>query len=233
MSTVPTTVSTEKKGNGCRNGCLIILVIFLLMFVGVWYLIKTSMTSLVETITTTNPVAVTIVPVDPQLVQTASTKYQQLVDAMNAGSGFETRFSAEEINTLIAGHPDFELWRGKLFVGLNGDSADLRFNFPLGLATEVMPALTWIGFDVTGRYINGRTVGTFSMKGDELLVKLNDLEFNGEKAGAEVLREINSGLAKKRVIQSNGSETERSLEKLELAEVKDGQLILRTRGAGR
>jgi hypothetical protein len=184
---------------------------------------------MVETMTTTTPAAVTVVPVDSTVALTAAGKYQQIVDAVSAGTVVEQRFSSIEINTLIAGHPDFQLWREKLYVELNGDNADLKFNFPLGMITEVMPSLKWIGLDVTGRHVNGRTVGTFSLKGDELLVKLSELEFNGEKAGAEVLREINSGLAKKRVLDPRNQKSEEFLEKIDTIRVANGELLIKTR----
>ena len=231
MEANQSTGAPVKKRSGCKTGCLIILFIILLSIAALFYIVNRGLNSVVESMTTTTPIAVTVVSVDPAVAASATTKFDNAHSAFEHDQPIDVRFTASEVNNLIASHPDFEILRGKIYVELKDNSADVSFNFPLGLITETFPKLKWLGFDVTGRHMNGRTVGSFALRGEEFLMKIAELEFNGQRAPAEVISQLNDGLVKKGAVDSKNPEVKEFFDKIEVIAVENGELVVKSKGS--
>ncbi|MBS0658859.1 MAG: hypothetical protein JSR82_11525 [Verrucomicrobia bacterium] len=158
---------------GCfLKGCLTLIVVGLVLAGvvggGAYYYYG----KFVETATSDKPAPIkTDQPSDTQF-QAASNKLNGMVNAWNVGHEATIELTAADLNALVARHPSFAAWRGKVYFTIN--------NSDLGIDTSV--PLDFIKLDkLKGRYFNGRFVTFFEYLNGQMTIRPKLVEANGNQ----------------------------------------------------
>lgn len=227
-------VTPPKKGRSCfLYGCLIAIVLILLVAGLVVFMIRKGLQGAVDAFTTTTPLPVPTVMVDPEVAGDVQARYKTFSDELSAHKVTEPLvFTAPEVNTLIATDPSFEILRGKVFVMFDGDQADITFNFPLQWLSDQVPVLGYLGANVAGRYVTGRAKGSLVLEGDELEAHVSALTLNGQTSPSDWIAQVNEALRQNRVIKTEDQDFKKLLEAIGRASITDGKLTIVGKRAG-
>lgn len=98
-----------------------------LVFAGTWWLLQ----GVVDRYTAPGPVSVEVPTPSDDVVRSANDKLSRIQNAARIGEGETVQFTAEELNAIIARHPDFADWRGKMRVAMEGDIMTVEMSVPL------------------------------------------------------------------------------------------------------
>lgn len=172
----------QNSGMGCfLKGCLTLVIVGLLLAGivggGIYYYYG----KLVETVTSDKPATIKVdQPTDSQF-NTASTKFNNIVNAWNVGHEATVELSATDLNALVARHPSFARLRGKVYFTINNSDLGIETSMPL----DVIPLSK-----LKGRYFNGRMVTFFELANGEVRLRPKLVEANGNSVPAQVLDQI-------------------------------------------
>jgi hypothetical protein len=167
---------TPPVKRGCfLYGCITLLVVGLLAgligYFGFRYFMKAS-DRLISEYTDTVPATLEKVEVSPARLQEVQQRVATFKEALDKqSSAQELALSAEDINTLIAGDPNFREWRDKLFVSIEGDQIKGQLSLPL-------QEIRWE--KLKGRYLNGTATFKCSLENGALKVVLDDVVVKGK-----------------------------------------------------
>lgn len=119
--------------------------------------------------------------------------------------------SADEINAIIAAKPEL---RGRAFVALEGNSGRLQISVPINSRF------------FRGRFVNGQCTVTAAPDGDPQAARISNIAVNGNRVLDEVLT-FRGPFTVRRYIDEWGQTND-----LKTFEIRDGKVILETKGSG-
>ena len=150
------------------------LVGLALLLGGSWFLYRKAIT----VFTAESPADVRVVPPTPEEVAAASGKLDQLRAALSGNRAETFEFTAAELNALIARHPSFSDFRGKMRVALADSTMELEMSVPLTKVT--LPGLSH-------RWFNGTAKFGLSYDEDSFNFALRSITANGRDLPLSVL----------------------------------------------
>jgi hypothetical protein len=203
---------SRPQGMGCfAKGCLILAVFLSVLFaafvVGSIYAVRHLRTTFFATQNIELPPN-NSAPEDQQL---ALAHWKIFERSARAHMPARIEMTADEINALIAGDPDL---RGKAYVTLVGNVGRLQVSVPLDSR--------WF----RGRYVNGECEVTASSDGDPRYARITNVLVNGNPVPEEALR-FRGPFTLRRYIDEWSQTND-----LKTFEIRDGKVILETKGSG-
>ena len=122
----------KREGGGCcAMGCLTMVisafVVLALILAATWWAYGKAL----DTFTSRQPGNVQLEPVSDAQFAEASEKLAQVRNATASQESLTVGFTAAELNALIARHPEFEEWRGKVHVAIADSLVTLDLSVPL------------------------------------------------------------------------------------------------------
>jgi hypothetical protein len=174
----------RKEGCGCcAAGCgtlaFIGIALVALLIGALWYLYART----VDTLTDPHPTAVQLEEPNEAQFAAANQKFQTLQNATQTGEVVTVEFTADDLNALIARHPD-EMWRdmrGKVRVAIADSIATVDMSVPL---TQVrLPR-------VQNRFFVGRAEFGFAYNDDGFRFAPRVVEAGGVTIGEDVWNEL-------------------------------------------
>ena len=174
-----------KKGMGCcAIGCITLAVIFFLGLValifGSWYAVHRS----IGMFTSDAPMEVSIPTPSDELFLPANDKLNQMRAALQTRQASTFTFTADELNALIARHPDFAPRRGTVRVAIANSVATVEMSVPLDSTN--LPG-------VKHRWFNGQANFGFIYADEGFRFDLNWIEANGHHISDKVLSYARDG----------------------------------------
>jgi hypothetical protein len=156
--------------------------------------------------------------------QQLAQRVREFVTAANAKKGAAPLvLDSDDLNALIANHPDWELLRGKAHVGLVGDRVEAEVSVPLDELLGGLPGTS----KLQGRYLNGKATLTVGLADGVLDVSVQALRVKGEDLPPNVIAELR-GRNLLEGVQAN-PQIERLEDWIESFAVKDGELTVRAK----
>ena len=204
---------------GCLTLVILVLAGALATYLGVRY-VANKVTQLVNNYTDTAPIQLDTVTLPPAQMSVLRDRVAAFGQALqNPSTPQELVLTAEEINALIGGDPSYKAFKGQLLVQIPGDQIKGKLSLPL---QDIGP------LKLKGRYLNGEASLRASLVNGELDVHLDSVIVKGQPLPAAVMTELKkNNLAAE--FQKDPKNTA-NLEKFDNIQIKDGKLILRTKG---
>ena len=203
---------------GCVGLIVFVLVGALLLFLGGRYAFR-QLERVALQHTDTQPIPIERVEVPPAELEAIQARMRTFHEALTAGKeSKELVLTAHDINALIAGSPDFQEFRDKIFVMLEGDKAKARVSWPL---RDLGP------FKLKGRYLNATVAFKFEFQDGVLRLFLDDVQVKGAPLPPAILTRFRSeNLAKD---WQNNPQHATELQKYESIRLQDDKLILKNK----
>ncbi len=170
----------KPSGCGCfAGGCLSVLfaafVGCIILVCACWFLYLGA----VKKLTTADPIDTKItMPTDGEF-NAASAKFAQLKNALATNQASTVAFTADDLNALIARHPDFASRKNRMHVALADSMATLEVSVPLNAAP--LPSMKQ-------RWFNGSTRLRFSYDDNNFYFDPEWIEANGHQITGGFLR---------------------------------------------
>jgi len=212
----------------CAGGCLSLFAIAVaglaLVLCVTWFAyVKT-----LNTFTADAPIAVQMEPPSEVQFAAASQKFEELRSAAAAKQSATVELTAADLNTLIARHPKFRDWRGKVRVAIEDSTMTLDLSVPLH--DVPLPR-------AERRWFNGTVRFGLNYDEDRFALAVKSLEANGRQLDlklfdfmAGALNEgFNEGFDKS---QRRDRDSNEFWENVKSISVVDDKLIITTKGAG-
>jgi hypothetical protein len=203
-----------QKGTGCfAKGCLILIAFFIflaLAFLGGTFFAVRYLRS------TYFPIAQVQLPANTATEdeqQSARTKWYSFERDARAHAPARIEMTADELNALIASEPKL---RGKARVSIDNNVARLQVSIPLD-------EVRWL----KGHYINAECKVQSAVGGNPADARITSIIINGHAVGDDVLNLQYPPWSMRRYLSDW---TERN--NLKTFEIRDGKVILETRGSG-
>jgi hypothetical protein len=201
-----------RQGMGCfAKGCLILAIFLCVLFaafvVGSIYAVRHLRT----TFFATEHVDLPPNNSTPEEQQLALAHWKIFERSARAHMPARIELTADEINAIIAADPDL---RGKAYVTIEGNVGRLQVSVPLNTR--------WF----RGRYINGECEVTASPDGDPSAARITNVLVNGNPMPEEALR-FRGPFTLRRYIDEWTQTND-----LKTFEMRDGKVILETKGSG-
>ena len=160
----PATIARTRKGCGCFSiGCLLVVLVLLLIGAGAgsvaWLFSHGGKTYISEQST-----PVRIAHATDEQYQAVLAKLAPFGQAMNDGRAATLEITPEDLNVLIARSPQFESWRGRLFLAAENDR----------IIADVSSPVT--DGETTRGYLNARATLDASYSGNGFVVFIRHLE---------------------------------------------------------
>ncbi len=175
----------EKSGMGCfAKGCLtvVVSVIALVALVGggaYYFVVKWA-----DKLTGDKPAAVRVDDVTETQYQTASARLNKLINAFQRPYETTIEMTGNDLNALVARHPNFAKLKGKIFFTISGGDVAADATIPLdGLDGTLLDRYK-------SRYFNGRVVAFCEWMNGHLTLKPKLMEANGETVPQSLLDRI-------------------------------------------
>ena len=212
------------KKRGCFfYGCLTLVILFLIGGLGTYLVVRyvaNKITQLVNNYTDTSPVLLESVSLPPAQMSALRDRVAAFGQALqNSSTAQELVLTAEEINALIGSEPSYKAFKGQLLVLITGDQIKGKVSLPL---PDIGP------LKLKGRYLNGEAGLRASLVSGELDVHLDNVIVKGQPLPAAIMTEL-----KKNNLATEFQKDPKNaanLEKFDSIQIKDGRLILRTKG---
>ena len=206
----------SKKNKGCLFwGCLtagIAVTLVIGLVIGGTYYVKQK----IRSFTDDHPAQIPIAAVSPREKQTLSARVKKIQAAMKRGIRRRFEFSADDLNKLIAISNQTQL-RGKVFIHIDGDQITADASVPLN---------QFPGFQ--GRYLNGRITLDVRVHNGRLEVFPVKIVVKGKSLPENFMAKLKAkNLAEKYDADPNARSV---LEKIDSLEVKNGKIVITTRG---
>ena len=198
---------------GCfAKGCLILVVFFMLLVAafigGTIYAVRYLRTNYFATETVELPAST---PTE-QEQQLARANWKIFERSARAHQTARIEMTADELNALIASEPKL---RGKAYVSIENDAARLQVSFPLDRVRLLR-----------GRYVNGEGTVQSAPSGNPGDARITNVIINGKAVPDEPLT-WHGPFSLRRYIEEWTEEND-----LKTFEVRDGKVILETKGSG-
>ncbi len=204
-----------------RRGCLVyggITAAVLLVLVLIAALVGLRVFKRVfNQFTDTQPMHMPTVPLSPAQIAAVQQRFESFRDTVRAHQPAPPlALSAEDINALIQGDPDFQAMKGKLYVtGIQGGQVKAQISLPMeevGLAA------------FKGRYLNATATLTLSFRNGVLRLIPQSVSAKGRPLPEVYLEQVRKqNLAKN--INSN-PRVSVALDRLQSIELKDSRLVV-------
>ena len=215
--TNPNDPTPPPKKRGCFfYGCLTLVVLALIAGVAGFFIVRWA-AGLPERFTDSAAVPIQVVQLSPARLD----ELKQRLDAFGQAiekpqTAQELILTAEELNGLIAENKDL---KGKLFVQIEGDRIKGQVSVPI-------QGTGWKKFD--GRHLNGVAAFKVSLENGRLDVSLDSMEVKGSPVPSVFMNPLRS----KNLAQDaqKDAKTTQMIEKFESIKIKDGKVILRSKG---
>lgn len=172
---------TGRGGSGCfLRGCLIAVVIAAVLTLTLGFFIYRQIYLAMDGFTSA---AATPVPTAAFSFDEAESGREKLalltatIGDRNQSGDF--KFSAEELNGILAFDPRLSGLNKKVHVELNGSAATLRFSTRLADLGN-WPALDWFSDDMCNRFVNGAAYGSILIVNGKPSVTLTSLKLGSE-----------------------------------------------------
>jgi len=207
---------------GCTSIFLVALLGLALIFGGTWWLYA----KFVNNFTASEPVVVSTETSDAQFAS-ANDKLTGVREAARSHQTVTIEFTADDINALIARHPDFEDMRGKFRAAIADSIFTLEMSVPLR-------AINWPR--IRDRWLNGTARFGLVYHEDNFAFALRSLTANGRDLPLSFMRSFATAFNDRFNESFNKSrrENERSndfWENVKTVAVIDDKLVLTTKGA--
>jgi hypothetical protein len=230
MNESQTRCTTPPKKRGCFfYGCLTLLILTVVLGVAAFLAARYALSkvnALVEQYTDTRPATLPKVEMDPADYE----KLAQRLEEFKAGLEGQQEvaalaLTAQDLNGLIANHPDLKALKDRLYVTIDGDQVKGQISMPLAEWAGV-PGLS----GMQGRYLNGAAAFKVSLDAGVLDLHILSLEVKGTPLPEPVLAALRGeNLAKD---LTRDPKTAEALQKLERLEVSEGTVTLKARSSG-
>ncbi|MGP0062434.1 MAG: hypothetical protein ACLQGP_02370 [Isosphaeraceae bacterium] len=221
--------ASQPRQRGCLfYGCLItgILALLLAIAIGtITFLLYRSFTQFVEENTATAPRELPKVEASPEERVAIKKKLKGFEKVVDANEPVQTLvLTANELNALIDENPDL---KGQIYLDIEGDRIKGKLSIALDKFSRVFEK---IGIKMLrGRYFNGEVELSGSFSDGSLKLDIESLEVNGRSLPEPAVTQIND-----MIIQfSKDPEVADEARKIDSIEVKDGKVIIKTRGKSR
>ncbi|MEW6157145.1 MAG: hypothetical protein AB1813_06905 [Verrucomicrobiota bacterium] len=217
MTTMPS--SPPPKGRGCFfYGCLTLLVLFVLGAVATYFGVRYAIRSTVNKYTDSQPLplpAIEMPEVDQAALKERLANFKTTLEAGDKAA--ELSLTADEINALIASHPDWQPLKDKVYVTIEGSEISGQVSIPL---EQMAPSV------FKGRYFNGSAKFKVALENGKLVVTMVDGQVKGVAIPENALVHMrNTNLALE--LEKN-PDAAAHLKKLESIQVKEGKLLIRS-----
>jgi len=219
----PIVVVPKKRGWGCFGCGCAILVLIVLLLLGLALLGGRKAYQVARGFTGSQPAPIVTADAGPAVYDGAERKLNDFEQAVAREQPATLHFSSDEINTLIARDPAFAQARGHLAVTLQGQTASLQTNIPLGQFEKAF---------LTDRYLNADA--TFGLSFDpgtgRLLFDVQSLTLNGQPlpsgSNAGLDQTINQVVNQ----QMQANQLARDfLARVNKADIENGELVIETK----
>lgn len=222
----------QKSGKGCFFwGCMTLIVLTIVSVLGIW-LILMGVRKQVDSFIADEPVDIQIYQPTGEEVQLAKSKLADLQKAVDEGQATTVSLTADDLNTLVATEKDLQDLKGKLFFKI--DEQDLlgaQASIPLSMLAQV-PLINLLT-DWEGKHLNGDVDLKINTANDQVQVYIQDIQVKGEPLSEDVMREIRNKDLLNELRTQQDPQAQQNLRKfeetVESIDVRDGQLIIRTR----
>ncbi len=202
-----------KKRRGCLFwGCLTVVA----LFVVVGGCIGINLYMLREHFTSPAPKPIPKYEVKPGEYEKIETQLSQFDQASQKDQPAQLEFTADDLNALLAKHPDLKDLSGKAFVRMEDDRALLDVSIPL----DNLP----IPF-VKGRYFNGSVALTAYLENGELKITPESATVNEEPLPENVLKNIGEMITQI-LKEEMGDDFRKGLRELKAVEIRGGKLVI-------
>jgi hypothetical protein len=199
-----------------RYGCLfyggVLAILLMLLPLGGLLLGK----RLINQYTDAQPVALPIFQMPASEFQKLRERVNEFKEAVNERSPTAPlELSGEDINALIASEPEYEAYRGKVYVTIEGERLTAKMSAPLdrfGLKA------------LKGRYFNGQGTFRVSLEEGALIVSPTALEAKGKPLPDRFMSQLRKKNLAADVNQNSRASV--AFEKLKAIEVKNGKLVI-------
>jgi hypothetical protein len=187
----PPPLPQAKKPRGCLfYGAIVALVLFVLIGVGGFFAIRYGIDKIVEVVlayTETEPMPLPPSTMSPEDYGKLERRVADFPAAMReATQPVKLVLSSDDLNALIANHPDWSYVEGKLHVTLDGSDVRGDVSLPLDDFVDNLPGFSRL----KGRYLNGTATLKVVLVESILVVKLVALEAKGQSPSPEVMAEL-------------------------------------------
>jgi hypothetical protein len=167
------------KSHGCFfYGCITLIVLGLLVLLlviaagGVFFYFANRA---IDQYTDTAPATIPTVTLPDDQMKELVDRWKAFRDALDQGHESEIVLTADEVNALIEREPEA---RGKVSIAIKDDQITAKISIPITLPLKGQ------------RYLNGSGTVTAQMKGDDLDVRLQDLEVKGQRLPPNVKAQV-------------------------------------------
>ena len=186
-----------KKRPGCWFwGCLISTVLAVLLGIGGYFMVTKllgRLTDLAVDYSETTAMPLTPSTMSPDDYQALTARIDAFDAASKSGAQPEPlALSGEDINALIANHPDWMALRNRAHVKLEGDRILAEVSVPLGEFAD----LPMIDMDrLKGRFLNATGEFSLSLRNGEVMLRVHELDFHGKQLPDEMMESLRDGNA--------------------------------------
>lgn len=205
--------SPNKKGLGCWGyGCLISLFIGAAAIFGFYFLAK----KVVETYTTTSPLALPPTTTAPGVYEAAQKKLDEFRASLDKGeSKRQVRFTGAELNALLASQSEASPFKNASWLSIEGGIIKAKINLPLEKV------------GIPGRYINSDAEFTPLLRNGELSIAAKRVVLNGVDAPTNILDQIQ----KSRIVAADIKDPKqrKQFEALSSVRVENNELVLESK----
>jgi len=230
----PSPAPPKRSGcaRGCLYGCLTFVILLIAGSVGLYFAVPYLGRKLVAAYTDTKPADIPKIEANEKEVAKINQRVERFQQALDAAKAPDTlTLSADDINRLIASDPGWRKSGGNFYVTIDGDRIAAQFSIPFDeLAKSDGDRRHLERFGLKGRYLNARGAIKVALRDGALVVNLDSAEVKGKAIPELVMRELRQKNLAEDLPRKN-PELAEQIRKLDTIEVKDGQLILRSKGA--
>jgi hypothetical protein len=217
------------RQHGCFfYGCIIASVLAALILIAVGLLLYVAYRGfgqLVDQYTSTVPQELPKVEMPPETRQSLEERVSAFRKAIDGGEPLEPLvLTGDDLNALIERD---SLWKGKIYVTIEGDKVKGKVSIPLEQISSVFETIG-IGL-LRGRYLNGEVELKASLNDGVLFVAFDSIEVNGKRLPEEVMSDL-----RRQNLAKDAYENPKNVEmirKFESIVIKDGKLVITPRVA--
>jgi len=158
--------ASDMKRHGCLfYGCLTSIVLILLISLALYLSAKWVTQKVVYRFTSENQLVLSTSDLDSTQTALVIKRYDDFKSAFESGKeGALLLLNSDELNSLIAKHPDFEKIKDNVSIDLVSNNINVKINFPLDR------------YGYKGRFLTGEAMGSLERPGGVLFVELKRLK---------------------------------------------------------
>lgn len=226
----------EKKsgcGKCCLVSCLGVIVLTVVSVVAAVVLVPRYVRSLREKYTDTEPMALPEVQATEQEVARIKRRLDDFGKAVETpGAPATLVLTADDINKLIANDPQWQKSPVRCYVTIEGDKITGQFSISFdGMAKSEDDRKLLEKLGLAGRYLNASGTIKVSLENGVLVVILDQATVRGNPVPGFIMSKLRQKNLAEDLPRQNPDLAE-ALQKLESIEVKDGRIIIRSKGGG-